>query len=140
MRGCDMGDSDKHEARAQRRVAKNSFFFHATTMGRRKPTKSTAIQQKINQCKPLQPKDLKGLSEKLQQLLGYKLRNFQMQAITKQLCGKDVVVHAGTCSGKTAIAAAPHLEGKSKGMVTIFVSPLIALQNEQVCGPFLSKD
>ena len=59
-------------------------------------------------------------------------RKFQLDAITSQLLRKDVVVHAGTGSGKTAIAAGPHAHEKTKGMVTFMVSPLIALQEEQV--------
>ena len=59
-------------------------------------------------------------------------RKFQLDAITSQLLRKDVVVHAGTGSGKTAIAAGPHAHEKARGMVTFMVSPLIALQEEQV--------
>ena len=59
-------------------------------------------------------------------------RKFQLDAITSQLLRKDVIVHAGTGFGKTAIAAGPHAHEKSKGMVTFMVSPLIALQEEQV--------
>lgn len=59
-------------------------------------------------------------------------REFQMQAIKAQLCGQDVLVRAGTGSGKTAIAAGPHAHASSEGMTTLFVSPLIALQREQV--------
>lgn len=57
-------------------------------------------------------------------------RKFQLDAITSQLLRKDVVVHAGF--GKTAIAAGPHAHEKTRGMVTFVVSPLIALQEEQV--------
>ncbi|KAE9385324.1 P-loop containing nucleoside triphosphate hydrolase protein [Gymnopus androsaceus JB14] len=60
------------------------------------------------------------------------LRDFQINAIQHLLCGKDVLVHAGTGSGKTAIVAGPHVHPSSKGKVSIMVSPLIALQDEQV--------
>lgn len=59
-------------------------------------------------------------------------RQFQLDAITSQLLRKDVVVHAGTGFGKTAIAAGPHAHEKARGMVTFVISPLIALQEEQV--------
>jgi superfamily II DNA helicase RecQ len=59
-------------------------------------------------------------------------RKIQLDAIISQLVRKDVVIHAGTGSGKTAIAAGPHAHEKAKGMVTFMVSPLIALQEEQV--------
>ncbi|KAH7903998.1 P-loop containing nucleoside triphosphate hydrolase protein [Hygrophoropsis aurantiaca] len=57
---------------------------------------------------------------------------FQMQAIAAQLQGQDVLVHTGTGAGKTAIAAGPHVHEWSKGKITIMVSPLIALHDEQV--------
>jgi hypothetical protein len=59
-------------------------------------------------------------------------RKFQLDAITFQLLRKDVVVHAGMGFRKTAIAAGPHAHEKAKRMVTFMVSPLIALQEEQV--------
>lgn len=82
----------------------------------------------------LKPKDLEGLNQKIKESWGWNdvLRIFQMQGVEAQLLGKDAVVHAGTGSGKTAIAAGPHVHPKSKGKVTIMVSPLIALQTEQV--------
>lgn len=60
------------------------------------------------------------------------LRPFQRQAIEAFLLGKDVLVHAGTGAGKTAIAAGPHAHPSAKGKVTLLVSPLIALHDEQV--------
>ncbi|EDQ98673.1 uncharacterized protein LACBIDRAFT_298348 [Laccaria bicolor S238N-H82] len=86
--------------------------------------------------KPTQPrpthKDLEGLGAKLEERFGWKLRAFQLEAIEAQLLGKDVIVHAGTGAGKTAIAAGPHVLPMMEGRVTIMVSPLLALQNEQV--------
>ncbi|KZV81633.1 P-loop containing nucleoside triphosphate hydrolase protein [Exidia glandulosa HHB12029] len=49
-----------------------------------------------------------------------------------QARGKDVLVQAPTGIGKTGIVAAPHVFPEHKGRVTIFVSPLIALQEEMV--------
>ncbi|KAI0040174.1 hypothetical protein FA95DRAFT_1469483, partial [Auriscalpium vulgare] len=57
---------------------------------------------------------------------------FQLEAMEAQLLGRDCIIHAATGAGKTGIAAGPHLAPSSKGKVTLFVSPLIALQNEQV--------
>ncbi|KAK0486708.1 P-loop containing nucleoside triphosphate hydrolase protein [Armillaria luteobubalina] len=45
---------------------------------------------------------------------------------------RDVLVHAGTGLGKTAIAAGPHAHPSSEGKVTLMISPLIALHDEQV--------
>ncbi|KAJ7590265.1 P-loop containing nucleoside triphosphate hydrolase protein [Mycena floridula] len=60
------------------------------------------------------------------------LRTHQSMGIIAQLVGEDALIHAGTGSGKTAIAAGPHAHPSSKGKVTIMVSPLITLQEEQV--------
>lgn len=81
------------------------------------------------------PKDLEGLDEKIRENFKWthSPREFQLEAIKAQLLRKDVLVHAGTGSGKTTIAAGPHaLVDQSKGMVTLMVSPLLALQEEQV--------
>lgn len=59
-------------------------------------------------------------------------REFQIDAIRAQLLRKGVLIHAGTGSGKTAVAAGPHAHPAAKGLVTFMVSPLIALQEEQV--------
>lgn len=59
---------------------------------------------------------------------------FQSDAIRAQHLGEDSIVHAGTGSGKTFIAAGPHFlpSNQGKGKVTLLVSPLIALHEEQV--------
>lgn len=59
-------------------------------------------------------------------------KKFQLEGICAQVQGVDVLLHAATGSGKTGIAAAPHLLPSSKGKTTIMVSPLLALQDEQV--------
>ena len=75
--------------------------------------------------------DLRGLEEAFEKNVGFKLKDFQLEAVKQQLLRKDTLVHAGTGSGKTAIAAAPHFHPSAKGMITLMVSPLLALQNEQ---------
>ena len=62
----------------------------------------------------------------------HEARQFQLEAISAQLKGEDAIVHAATGSGKTTIVAGPHALPTNKGKVTIFVSPLIALQEEMV--------
>ncbi len=64
-----------------------------------------------------------------------------MTAIEAQLTGKckDVLVHAATGFGETAIAAGPHVHEKSKGRFTLMVSPLISLQEDQVCTVHLQR-
>ncbi|KZV85307.1 hypothetical protein EXIGLDRAFT_699629 [Exidia glandulosa HHB12029] len=49
-----------------------------------------------------------------------------------QAVGGDVMVHAPTGLGKTGIVAAPHVFPENKGRVSLFISPLIALQEEMV--------
>lgn len=58
-------------------------------------------------------------------------KSFQLDAMCAQLRGQDVMIHAATGSGKTGIAAAPHLLPSSKGKVTIVISPILALQDKQ---------
>ncbi|KII85582.1 hypothetical protein PLICRDRAFT_178633 [Plicaturopsis crispa FD-325 SS-3] len=80
----------------------------------------------------LTAKDLEGLGELVKSKFGlkYDLRQFQVDAVEAQLMQKDVLVHAGTGLGKTAIAAGPHAHPSAKGKVTIMVSPLLALHDE----------
>lgn len=60
------------------------------------------------------------------------LRDFQRDALASLGNGRDVIVHAGTGCGKTAIFAGLHLLPEVSGMFSIIISPLIALQNKQV--------
>ena len=83
----------------------------------------------------LRARDLEGLEQKICEKFQWvhSPREFQLEAIKAQLLWKDVLIHAGTGSGKTTIAAGPHaVVDKSKGMITFMVSPLLALQEEQV--------
>lgn len=59
-------------------------------------------------------------------------RPFQLECMEAQVLGKDVFLHAATGSGKTGIAAGPHLLPCNNGKVTLFVSPLLSLHAEQV--------
>jgi superfamily II DNA or RNA helicase len=60
--------------------------------------------------------------------------SFQIECMKAQVLQKDLLLHAATGSGKTGIAAGPHLLLSSKGKVTLFVSPLLALHDQQVGG------
>lgn len=57
---------------------------------------------------------------------------FQLKCMAAQIRGQDVLLHAATGAGKTGIAAGPHLLPSSKGKVTLLVSPLLSLHEEQV--------
>ncbi|KAJ7679243.1 P-loop containing nucleoside triphosphate hydrolase protein [Mycena polygramma] len=57
---------------------------------------------------------------------------FQLECMGAQKLGKDILLHAATGAGKTGIAAGPHLLPSSKGKVTLVVSPLLSLHEEQV--------
>jgi superfamily II DNA helicase RecQ len=103
---------------------------HSKSRNTGKPSKSTG-----KGWIGLRLKDLADLSKKLREKFQWTHtpREFQLEAIKAQLLRKDILVHAGTGSGKTTIAAGPHaFVDPSKGMVTFMVSPLIALQEEQV--------
>ncbi|KAF8172287.1 P-loop containing nucleoside triphosphate hydrolase protein [Pholiota molesta] len=82
----------------------------------------------------LKPNDLKNIAQKIKEKFewNHEPRPFQVDAIVAQLKREDVLIHAGTGSGKTAVAAGPHAHEKMKGKVTFMISPLIALQDEQV--------
>lgn len=95
-------------------------------------SRPTQLKESLPKRKALTPEELKGLRETIQVKVKWRLDDFQMEAIEAQLKLEDVVVHAGTGLGKTAIVAGPHLHPSSKGKVTLMVSPLIALHDEQV--------
>jgi superfamily II DNA helicase RecQ len=59
-------------------------------------------------------------------------RPFQLTCMAAQALGQDVLLHAATGTGKTGIAAGPHLLPSSVGKVTLVVSPLLSLHEEQV--------
>lgn len=82
----------------------------------------------------LKPQDLQDISQKIKEKFNWthELREFQEKAVVAQLTRKDVLIHAGTGMGKTVVAAGPHAHEATKGMVTFMVSPLLALQEEQV--------
>ncbi|KAJ7038353.1 P-loop containing nucleoside triphosphate hydrolase protein [Mycena alexandri] len=61
----------------------------------------------------------------------YRAREYQIKGIEAQLQMRDILVHAGTGMGKTTIAAGPHAHPSSAGKVTLMISPLIALHDEQ---------
>jgi ATP-dependent helicase YprA (DUF1998 family) len=100
----------------------------------RQKHKPISLPKVLPERKPLTNKELEGLDEKIKDQFGWEQgpKPFQSKAIRAQLKGLDVLVHAGTGSGKTGIAAGPHVHPKSKGKVTLMVSPLIALHDEQV--------
>ena len=97
-------------------------------------SKSKAQERKRVNRKGLTLDDLKNIGQKIKERFkwNHSPREFQLEAIKAQLQCQDVLIHAGTGSGKTFVAAGPHAHEKTEGMVTFMVSPLIALQEEQV--------
>jgi superfamily II DNA or RNA helicase len=87
-----------------------------------------------NARQPLSKAQLAGLAEKIQTKFNWKHTPhlYQLEAIEGQLQMRDTLVHAGTGAGKTTIAAGPHAHESSAGKVTLMISPLIALHDEQV--------
>ncbi|KAG8730627.1 hypothetical protein FRC12_020149 [Ceratobasidium sp. 428] len=66
---------------------------------------------------------------KILEKTGFTAHEFQANATKAVLDGLDVVLHAGTGSGKTLIFTTPHFLLKNK--VSIVISPLILLQQDQ---------
>jgi superfamily II DNA helicase RecQ len=100
----------------------------------RKRRTAAKVFKDLPERRPLTPNEMEGLDKLIKEQFGWENgpQKFQMQGIEGQLQGLDVMVHAGTGSGKTGIAAGPHVHPSSKGKVTIMVSPLLALHDEQV--------
>ncbi|KIY62593.1 P-loop containing nucleoside triphosphate hydrolase protein [Cylindrobasidium torrendii FP15055 ss-10] len=99
------------------------------------------MKRKSPQSEPILPpphiptnEELKNLGELCQQKWGWqhKPRDAQVAAMTAQLQGRDVCLHAYTGFGKTCVAAGPFAHPAAEGRVSIMVSPLIALQDEMV--------
>ncbi|KAJ7036839.1 P-loop containing nucleoside triphosphate hydrolase protein [Mycena alexandri] len=105
---------------------------HGKTPG----THRTRVKSKIT------PEQLNAIKQELKLLPGLikthysKWNNgaqeFQIQCMEAQKLGQDVILHAATGAGKTGIAAGPHLLSSSAGKVTLVVSPLLSLHEEQV--------
>ncbi|KAG8727287.1 hypothetical protein FRC10_006258, partial [Ceratobasidium sp. 414] len=72
-----------------------------------------------------------GLEEKMCEQFGWtEAKQFQVDGGIYQMEGVNVIVHVGTGSGKTAVAAAPFVLPQNRKKITIFVSPLMVLQTE----------
>lgn len=65
-----------------------------------------------------------------EQHLGFRLKDFQIGAVSALLDGRDVMLSAPTGSGKTAIYQAACLATRDRGC-TVVLSPLIALIRDQ---------
>ncbi|KAJ7245186.1 P-loop containing nucleoside triphosphate hydrolase protein [Mycena haematopus] len=102
----------------------------------RQPKQSRAPrpQGNPNPRKPVTKEELRGLEDEIKIKFDWvhEPQPHQMQGIIAQLQMRDALVHAGTGSGKTMIAAGPHAHRSSEGKVTLMISPLIALHDEQV--------
>ncbi|KAJ7258002.1 P-loop containing nucleoside triphosphate hydrolase protein [Mycena rebaudengoi] len=102
----------------------------------RKRRHRPAPQQKDspNPRKPLKKEDLRTLEDDIRARFQWEhsARPHQLEGIIAQLQMRDALVHAGTGAGKTMIAAGPHAHKSSEGKITLMISPLIALHDEQV--------
>lgn len=70
-------------------------------------------------------------------------KDFQLAAVQAQIEGVDMIVQAPTGSGKTALAAGPHVWPGNEGKFTIMVCPLLSLEEEMVhlilCAPSIAS-
>ncbi|KAF8145811.1 P-loop containing nucleoside triphosphate hydrolase protein [Mycena galopus ATCC 62051] len=101
---------------------------------RKAPKTAPRLKETPNKRKPLTTTELRGLEDDIKAKFQWEhtVKAHQLEGIIGQLQMRDVLVHAGTGSGKTAIAAGPHAHKSSEGKVTLMISPLIALHDEQV--------
>ncbi|KAJ7848102.1 P-loop containing nucleoside triphosphate hydrolase protein [Mycena leptocephala] len=100
----------------------------------RKKKAATGPQEPIIARQPLTKAQLAGLPETMRTKFNWDhdVHPYQLLGIEAQLQMRDALVHAGTGMGKTTIAAGPHAHATSAGKVTLMISPLIALHDEQV--------
>ncbi|KAJ7762331.1 P-loop containing nucleoside triphosphate hydrolase protein [Mycena maculata] len=101
---------------------------------RKKKAATSTQEPRVNTRQPLTRAQLAGLPESMRTKFNWDHDPYpyQMLGIEAQLQMWDALVHAGTGMGKTTIAAGPHAHETSAGKVTLMISPLIALHDEQV--------
>ncbi len=101
-----------------------------------KPKYSRCNEQPASQARlQLSADDIQKIASKMRTKFGWDNdpRPFQLDAVQAQLEGTDIIIQAPTGSGKTAIAAGPHLwYSVEQKKVTIMVCPLLALEEEMV--------
>ncbi|KAJ7764573.1 P-loop containing nucleoside triphosphate hydrolase protein [Mycena maculata] len=85
-----------------------------------------------NSQQPLTKEQLQRLPEKMWEKFDWKhvVRAYQLEGIEAQLLMDDALVYAGTGMGKTTVAG-PHAHESAAGKVTLLISLLIALHDEQ---------
>lgn len=96
------------------------------------PRHEQPVLQKHSQLTPV---DIQSLASKLRSQFNWDNdpRPFQLDAIKAQLEGTDIIIQAPTGSGKTAIAAGPHVwYTADQKKISIMVCPLLALEEEMV--------
>ncbi|KAH9897008.1 hypothetical protein C8Q73DRAFT_780555 [Cubamyces lactineus] len=82
----------------------------------------------------LNAKQLKTLASKMRRAFKWDAdpKDFQLAAVQAQIEGVDMIVQAPTGSGKTALAAGPHLWPGNERKFTLMVCPLLSLEEEMV--------
>ena len=71
---------------------------------------------------------------------GFELKRWQAEAIADAFCKNDIVVSAGTGSGKSVVfQCLPFMVDRG---IILVVSPLLSLMHDQVCfpGPLTTKE
>ncbi len=104
--------------------------------GRRPPGGASAASPPPPRT-PLTKEQLNSLAKAMQERFKWDSppKDFQLDAVQAQLEGVDMILQAPTGSGKTAIAAGPHLFPGNEQKFTLMVCPLLSLEEEMVCSP-----
>ncbi len=98
----------------------------------------TTLNAQSTPARPrLTKEQLQDLAQKMQKHFQWdsEPKDFQLEAVQAQIEGVDMIVQVPTGSGKTAIAAGPHLWPGNEGKFTLMVCPLLSLEEEMVCAP-----
>lgn len=103
--------------------------------------RTTPTAQPASARPRLTQEQLQALAKKMQESYKWDTepKDFQLSAVQAQIEGVDMIVQAPTGSGKTAIAAGPHLWPGNENKFTLMICPLLSLEEEMVRNHILRR-